>query len=118
MRAAKFLSISSLILLSSCAKETVGYFTCVYGTLPDRFSLVIDTERKTILFHEKGERMYEESGTNFLVSRVQLEDGITETLEFDRVTGKFRTLREWTNSSGNPDSMSLRYQCEKTEKLI
>ena len=118
MTTAKLLTISSLVFLSGCTSEKVGYFICAYGTLPDRFSLIIDTGRETILFHDKGERVYEESGTNSLVSRLQTEDGVTETLYFDRVTGKLRTLREWTNSSGNPKSQTLRYQCKKTDKLI
>ena len=118
MRTTIFLSISLLVSLSGCGKETVGYFTCVYSSLPDRFSLVIDTQKKTMLFDKYKERTYEELGTNFLVSRVINESGRSDTLEFDRITGQLRSISEWTNRKGNPDSFSTRYQCEKTQNLI
>lgn len=117
MRTKIFLSLLLLLSLSGCGKETVGYFTCVYGSLPERFSLVIDTQKKTMLFDKYKERTYEESGTNFLVSRAKTPED-TLLLDFDRITGKMRMVREWTNSTGNLDNTILRYQCEKTQNLI
>ena len=118
MKRTKFLLILSMVFLSGCAKETVGYFNCAYKNLTERHSLVVDTQKKTILFDEREERSYKESGSNFLVSRVQLDSGFTESIVFDRITGELDIVNERTNDNGNPEKYRISYRCEKTEKLI
>ena len=118
MGTGKFLSITLAAFLSGCAKESVGYFNCAYQNLTERHSLVVDTQKKTILFDEREERSYKESGSNFLVSRVQLDNGYTESIVFDRVTGELDMVNERTNDNGNPEKYRISYDCEKTEKLI
>ena len=118
MRTAKLISIASLVFLGGCTSEKVGYFTCSYGPLSDRFSLVIDKERKTILFQGRKERGYEEVETDLLVSRDQDDNRNIDTLEFNRITGQFRVLYDYTTDAGNPMQHVLRYQCEKTQRLM
>ena len=119
MRAAKFLSISSLILLSACAKETVGYFKCASETgseVPSRFnpkfsSLVVDTKKKTLVVDDW--RMgYEENSPNRLVSKSSSITGSKskKAMMFDTLTGRL----ELTSEFGGTHI----YWCEKTEKLI
>lgn len=118
MTTAKLLSISSLVFLSGCTSEKVGYFICAYDTLPDRWSLVIDKERKTILFQGRKERGYEEVKTDLFVSRDQDDNGNIPTLEFNRITGQLRVLYDYTTDAENPMQSVLRYQCEKTQRLM
>lgn len=115
--------ISTLLLmsLSSYGNETTSYFICTYETdLPKRYSLVIDTQKKTLKFDTKEERNYEESASNYLESELPwgMIDGDRETVQFDKITGRLRYMTLYTDMSGHRVGKHKDYQCKKSEKLI
>ena len=120
MKLTVIISILLLMFLSGCGKETTSYFVCSYGTtFPEYYSLVIDTQKKNLLFDNREERKYEESAPNYLESKLPFgTTGGTDTVQFDTVTGRLSYVTEYTNDSGYPAEQTIRYKCKKSKKLI